>query len=317
MQLKPDYPYAPIGSIAALARVLNIDQATLIWAAEHSSNLYRKADEFEKADGSIRETWDAKTPLKSIQDRINKRIFRKVKFPTYLQGGVYDPDPARKRDDVRNASLHTSAKTVINEDIGKFFPTIQAKTTLQVWKHFFQFPHDVSDLLTRLTTFQGCLPQGASTSTPMANLIFFDREPELVKGLRARGLKYSRFIDDITVSADRHLSPTEKQFAISSVIAMFRSVGCRPNRKKHSISHSSERLRVHNVTVNSRHPTVPKSYRRTLRARVHRLTDLKDTLAEEEFEKEYRSLSGRISRVQRMHPREGIKLRGQLAKSKD
>lgn len=49
------------------------------------------------------------------------------------------------------------------------------------------FSDDVAEILTMLTTKDGGLPQGAVTSSFLANLVFWDYEPSLVEKLAFAG----------------------------------------------------------------------------------------------------------------------------------
>ena len=76
--------------------------------------------------------------------------------------------------------LHVQAKTVVNLDISSFFESVSHVQVRRLWQHFFDFPPEVADLLTALTTYKGHLPRGAPASSYLGNLIFWDLEPQLV-----------------------------------------------------------------------------------------------------------------------------------------
>lgn len=123
-----------------------------------------------KKSGGVREIRAPKPILKTIQRRINTRIFSHCTFPLYLQGSI--KDNLNPRDFFSNAKIHSSSKTVIAADIENFYPSVSAGSVKQVFKYLFKFPDDVADFLVSLTTLDGALPQGAPTSSYLANLIF-------------------------------------------------------------------------------------------------------------------------------------------------
>ena len=123
--------------------------------------------------------FDARKPLKDIQKKINHLFFKRVQFPYYLQGGIRDPDQPRHY--VANVRIHSGSEILIGEDIADFFSTTQRDYIYSVWSGFFGFSEEVSELLTAVTTKDGVLPQGAPTSTLLANLVFWDTEPSLVE----------------------------------------------------------------------------------------------------------------------------------------
>ena len=78
-----------------------------------------------------------------------------------------------------NAALHAGAKIVICEDVEGFFPSTSAARVYDIWRYFFGCTDTVGELLTKLTTKEGALPQGAITSSYLANLAFWRDEPML------------------------------------------------------------------------------------------------------------------------------------------
>ena len=223
---KPYYPHIAIASIDTLARTLGVNPKRLISISENVDNSYTQ---FELKTGRV--VFEPKFELKKIQKRINSRIFENVVFPYYLMGGIksqamlgkigkvdeseenIDRDlsdeeekPEKKnnkatRDYVSNAASHTRAHTLINLDIKKFYTNIKAEYVFDIYKYFFKFPDDVAELLVKLTTFRGRVPQGGCTSSYIANLVFFNTEYRVVSDFRNQGISYTRLLDDVALSS--------------------------------------------------------------------------------------------------------------------
>lgn len=119
-----------------------------------------------------------------------------------------------------NATLHAGSSIVINEDITLFFPSTSDTIVHNIWQHFFGFGNEVAECLTKLTTRQGELPQGAITSSFLANMVFWKDEPILQASFRARGIIYSRYVDDIAVSSVNFLDKPTKTNVIASIYGM-------------------------------------------------------------------------------------------------
>ena len=62
------------------------------------------------------------------------------------------------------------------------------------------FSPDVASLLTKLTTFSGHIPQGAPTSTTVANFVFAPEGRKIKEIADREGLRFTTFVDDITIS---------------------------------------------------------------------------------------------------------------------
>ncbi len=137
-----------------------------------------------------------KQELKDLQKRINAYLVKNIPLPSYAFGGV------KGKDNIRNARFHKGQKYVFQTDLKDFFPRI---TNKMVYTMFVEngFSHDVSSLLTKLTTFQGHLPQGAPTSTYIANLVFVPTGKALQAIADREGMRFTTFVDDVTISSQK------------------------------------------------------------------------------------------------------------------
>lgn len=136
----------------------------------------------------------SKAILKLLQERINKNVFSQIKYPVYVQGGV------KNRSNITNASLHKGNKFKFTTDIKSFFPSVTPTLAYKGLKQLGVSPN-VAKTLTELTTFKGKVPQGAPTSTHIANIAFLSIDKVINDYCIANALTYSRFIDDITISS--------------------------------------------------------------------------------------------------------------------
>ena len=302
--LRPHYPYDPFGSLLTLARPLCESPQLLLSIAQDPRRYYRRIP--IKRKGKVRETWDALAPLKSIQARIQCLILRKVTYPRYLQGGIRDDGQAR--DFVSNASLHCDRRIVICEDIKNFFPSTPSSLIHDMWKSLFHFPDHIAHVLTGLTTLEGYLPQGAKTSSYLANLALWRTEHGLVGSLTSQGFTYSRYVDDITLSTDRHLTGSEIAKVVRQVARMCSLLGFRLKRSKHSVATSGTRMSVTGLMVNRR-ASLPKEVRSQTRALVHQCECLASTSEAmrhtPHFEVEWNRACGKVVLLRRLHPTEG------------
>lgn len=199
--------------------------------------------------GKVRPTYDAKPPLKSIQDAILKRVLNKAFFPTYLMGGIADPE--HRRGYIRNAQHHAGAKLLFSEDVADFYPSIPSIRIKSIFLHIFRFAPPVAALLTALCTKDGRLAQGAKTSTALANLALYGTEWAVRNRLQQRGLRYSRFVDDVHASTTRRLSRSERTCVVADLRSMMIRSGFTPKRSKQSITSAGVRMEVHNLNVNT------------------------------------------------------------------
>lgn len=301
------YPNKSIRSLADLAAALRISATELQRIASIASSQYRNAKPIIKPDGGIRQPVDALPLLKDIHKRIKTTFFLPIEFPEYLTGSI------RGRDARRNALLHAGAAIVVCEDIEKFFPSTTAPFVRSVWTGFFGFAPDVADLLTALTTKDGVLPEGAVTSSYLANLVFWDREPQLHGKFQETGITYSRYVDDITISSKTPLTKEQLTKSIATIYGMMKSCGFKAKRGKQEICRANRRMHATKLLVNRR-PALPTKERQAIRSAVFQLEQRwLSVRGSPEGVSELNSVSGRVGRLTQLHPTEGEALKTRIA----
>lgn len=303
-----EYPYEPIATIESLSRALGVPASELQAVAHCADAMYRPAKPIAKSDGSCRQPFDAVPRLKKIQTRIKAVLLDRVIFPDYLTGSL------RGKDARANAELHKGAAIVLSEDIEKFFPNTSAEIVCGIWKRFFKFSPQVAEVLTRLTTRYGALPEGAKTSPHLANLVFYRREPALQSALENAGLIYSRYVDDICVSSKEGLSNSVVTTCIAAIYGMMTAHGYRAKRSKHEIRRAQGPMAVTKLLVNAR-PALPKSERARIRTCVLLLElEVKaGTSSPDDLRQMMARARGRVCRLAQFHPIEGAHLKTRLS----
>jgi hypothetical protein len=302
------YNANPIRSLAVLAIALGVPEHELLRLSNRADNLYRKAKPIRKPDGSFRQPYDALPQLKHVHRRIKERLLVNVHFPAYLTGSLPGKSPKA------NASFHVGAKIVICEDVQKFFPSTRSTIVHDIWLGFFGFSQDVATTLTQLTTRFGTLPEGAITSSYLANLVFWRLEPALHDQLLSRGIAYSRYVDDICVSSKQFLLDIDKTTAISEIYTMLGRLAYTAKRKKHEIQTSGHQMFATKLMVNRR-VAIPHSERHNLKSAVFQLeSKFKHGARDVEFFEQLSRTTNRVGRLGQFHTQEAAKLKERLKK---
>lgn len=136
----------------------------------------------------------SKEPLKNIQEKIHRNILLKIPLPDYVYGGV------RGRDNVQNAQRHKGKKFNFTTDLSNYFPSISSRQIFAMFRRN-GFSPTVCQILTKLTTFDGKLPQGTPTSPTLSNLIFVSTGEKLNSLAKENKIIFTTFIDDLTFSS--------------------------------------------------------------------------------------------------------------------
>lgn len=299
------YSGGRISRLDSLASLLGLSLNDLDRLSENVHLHYKIIEINKKNSTDKREIHVPSKYIKKILRRINSRIFSNVEFPDYLYGSI--PDKNNPRDYIKCAALHCRATVLIKIDIKDFFPSITLDQVKHIFTVFFRFSDDVSEVLARLTTCNGYVPQGAPTSSFIANLCFFDSEPSLVAHLKNQGFNYSRLIDDITIS--RIGNDVSWKYIQSRVTTVIESKGFTINQDKtKSISNgNSQSFKVHGLCINDEFPRFSKSHVDQIKKSVNRLVKKgmagQENRKEKEFHRLFYSVQGKTTKLKRVkHP---------------
>jgi RNA-directed DNA polymerase len=137
--------------------------------------------------------------LRKIQDKIRERILSQARFSPDLHGGI------KGRSALTNVRSHRNKEAVLALDIKDFFPSIRPNRVLAVFERL-GYDGEAARILTRLTTYEYQLPQGAPTSTAIANLCIPRIDARLGGIARVQRFDEGRFVDDMTVSGSKRLA---------------------------------------------------------------------------------------------------------------
>jgi len=254
-----------------------------------------------KADGGER-TIDAPVPpLKFVQRRIVDRILNWIEMSDCVHGF------RQGRSLVTGAAEHVGQEMVLRMDIADFFPSIHFGRVHGLFRSL-QFAPKHAFMLAKLTTVDGVLPQGAPSSPGIANAICRKLDRRILGAAAKRGVVYTRYADDLTFSG-----PAD---AVKSMIPFVRKViaeeGFAVSQKKVRLMRRGSRQIVTGVVVNDR-LSVPRSYRRWLRAVIHTLGKKGVTADGQTLQEVWASLKSHAHFVAMVNPEQGEKLLDALA----
>ena len=298
----------PILSLQALAWKIKVPLARLHKIA---GNVDKHYDELRLLKGDkLRILHVPHEELKEIQRRICKHILEPISLGDEVHGGV------RGRSTLTNAARHLGKPCVVCLDVKSFFPSVRHAVVYRMFRAELGFGRDVASMLTRLTTLQAQLPQGAPTSTAVANLILprpVDRPMAALA--QETGVVYGRFVDDICMSGDnpRPLISEVAKALSRRRLPMYRAkVRSRATNKLRVMPSSGPQL-VTGLNVNDRSgPSVPRGKRDKVRAAIHSLRSIETEAARSI---ELRSIRGRIAYIRQFNPGEAIRLERSLAET--
>jgi len=250
--------YLKINTIKELCLQLNLKEDLLLNTVGNIKSYYKIKPGLDKK-GKLRDFYKVKrnSNLSVIHKKING-LLNKIEFPVNMQGGV------KGRSIVTNASIHSRRKYVANFDIKNFFPSISSRTVYRMFIEQKCTPN-VSRILTRLCTADGCLPQGFAPSPKISGLVLYHVSHRLDNLFKKFGLKHSFWIDDLTVSGNHKI----KGF-VKLLYKIFKQEGfpLHDDPAKVRISNSYEKHKCTKLVINQE-VNVEKSLRRKIRRELY------------------------------------------------
>lgn len=228
-----------ISTIDEVARLLVVSAGEIRYVVSRLGSHYRPRKRLKK-DGSVRVLNVPNEKLMLLQRKINAHILSNVPLLSCVYGGV------RARSILDCAQPHVSQKIVLTMDIADFFGTVNPRMVREAFGRI-HFQQDAAALLTRLTTFDGQLPQGAPTSTPLANLVLLKLDRRLMRIAEIHDLKYTRWVDDLSFSGGHRLLKLR-----SLLKRVVEDEGFAVSEAKTKTMFQHEHQQVLNLTVNSK-----------------------------------------------------------------
>jgi hypothetical protein len=255
MNLNAPSAIFPLVSERKVASLLGKPLPVLRELSQSTDRLYRPFDQKKKSGTGIRQIDNPCDRLKATQAQIYRHLLSLVPLPSFMFGGV----PGKS---VRNnAEPHVGQRWVIAVDIEQYFPSITTAHVASIWRHVFGTGHKTTRLLTALTTYQGRLPQGAPTSTAIANMVLSPILETFRGHPMVSALNLSAWVDDICFSG------VDAPGAIDILAKMLSRNGFRISRGKIRVMHAGERQDTTKVVVN-RKPSIGSNRKRMIRDAV-------------------------------------------------
>ena len=265
-----------------------------VWPSHLSYVLYVKpgpkytAFEIPKRSGGSRTIQAPHQALKVVQRRLSDLLqdcIAEIQERDNIQDRIAHGF-VRKKSIVTNACRHRNRRWVFNMDLEDFFPSINFGRVrgFLLKNRDFELQESVATVIAQIACHDNSLPQGSPCSPVFSNLIGHVMDIRLVHLASKAGCIYTRYADDLTFSTNKAHFPSEvaeptdmndvgvqiwvPSEGLRSVI--YRS-GFQINAKKTRMMYRYSRQEVTGLVVNQK-INVPREYRRTVRAMVHRLT---------------------------------------------
>lgn len=193
--------------------------------------------------------------------RLQRAVYEKLLLPSinrspHSHGGV------RGRSPLTHVKEHIGQTFVYTLDIASFFPSISLH---RVQRLFIRqgCSEEVARILTRICTYNYHLAQGFITSPIIADMVIRPVDDKIAELAEHYGLKYSRFIDDITLSAKFDISESSVPEKIRDILE---GSGFKISKQKTTHGRLVDGVPVLNLRLDKAYPDVTTAYyKETLR----------------------------------------------------
>jgi RNA-directed DNA polymerase len=237
-----------------LAKLLAVAPREIDYVLQRLDRYYKPAN-VPKRDGSLRMLLVPRGRLKLLQRKIKCHILDRFPFLDCVHGGV------KGRSVVSNALPHVKKAVVFSVDLKDFFPHVTPERVLRIFRGL-GFGDECASILVKATTWKHQLPQGAPTSTGLANLSLVRADWRLRRLAQIQRFSYTRYVDDLTLSGESRLLNFRKL-----IPRIIESEGFSVKPEKTVTMQMGERQVVTQLVVNTK-LNMPREWRKDVRAQV-------------------------------------------------
>lgn len=242
-------------------------RTTYLKRAAKFTKFYYRSFTIKKSNGKLRILMEPLPSLKEIQTWILENMLSEVPVSKFAKAYV------KHRSLKENVKHHRNKEGVLTFDIAAFYDSVRFEDIEKVFSEL-GYSGVMSNLLAKLTSFNGHLPQGAPTSPYLSNLILREFDHKISDYCINNNIRYTRYADDLTFSGEVKLLKMG-----NLVEEELDKLGLNLNPDKTKLRKFSQRQMVTGIVVNEK-TQIPKFERNFIRNEVHFLTrfGLKDHL---------------------------------------
>ncbi len=258
-----------IQKVEHLAKAIGTSESRIRKIANSASKFIAKFQLVDPGNPNFKKriVFSVKGDLRQVQSRILTLLSKNDPEHICSHGGITN------RSILTNASVHLASDFVYKTDISSFYPSISHR---RVYKYFVTVQRcspDVARILTMLTTFEHHVPLGLITSPFLADRILRQVDIRIHTACLQHGISYSRFVDDIVLSAKFNLRNSGFPRLVREII---RSCGFKVNDSKDEFADLQDGVLITGLRVKNGRIDVRSSFVRSVEAQIKIAEQLAD-----------------------------------------
>lgn len=276
-------PHSPtdVATWNHLAALLGYPRDFIERVANTAGRFYVPFEILAPGKRKVRRIDNPKGDLRLLQAAIQRRALSRLHLPPFTLGGVAG------RSIRHNGEVHIGQAVVVTIDLKDFFPSVTTHHVYAVFSQRLRYVPTLAGVMTRLTTFRRRLPQGAPTSTTLANLAFLPAAERIAEVAHSLGLRFTVWVDDVSLSGVR------AREAIPLVIGILREFGFAVSCRKVRVQSGWREAQLVTGVVVNQAVSYGRAGVRKVRAAIREAAALGDHVPDHVL----RSLEGKIRHV--------------------
>jgi RNA-directed DNA polymerase len=260
----------------------------------------KKKKPFQRKSGKpkLRLIDNPSVALKNVQRKILRRLLADLAIPDFLHGA------AKGKTISSNAEAHLGSNIVVRMDITNYFPNVTNDHVYRVWRDTLGCSPPIANLLTRLTTFQRHLPQGAPTSSALANIYLSSIYGPIEEQCIDAEVEKTAYVDDLIFSGENSrllMEPTRRLLA---------GEGLKLSARKREILGPRDVKIITGNRLGARSVRAPRSKLKDVRAGIHKIE--LGLIPSDKLSKYLASLRARITHIASICARDATSLQEKL-----
>lgn len=229
--------FETIDELSELTRL----SSRLLYCLSMKTDSYYKTTQISKRNGGLREISIPSYTLHIVQRWILTEILNKILPTNHAMAFRKGKDYGHKK----NAFYHADTLYGLALDLKDFFPSITANKIYTMFSSL-GYNNFAATILTNLCTLDGKLPQGSACSPALSNIICITLDKRLIGLCKKRGIRYSRYADDMYFSCDDKILLLKTFPIITNII---KDEGFIINEKKTHFHTPSNKKQITGITV--------------------------------------------------------------------
>lgn len=244
-----------------------------IYQLSVNSEFHYKTYQIKKSNGKLRDISQPSKQLKGLQLWLLNNILNKLKVSEYSKGFE------KKQSIADNVKPHILSNCLLNIDIKDFYPSINSIKVYNLFKSI-GYNKLISTIFTNICTFKNTLPQGSPCSPKISNLICWKMDSRIQGYVGKKGIIYTRYADDITISG---IVPSKVINLLPFIEKIIKEEGFVLNKTKTRFTGKLRKREITGLIIYDNTFGIGRNKYRLIRSKLFNITKLQNSITQRQI----------------------------------